>query len=158
MSCIYGPHQFGTEDQGWVAHFAIQALHGRPITLFGDGRQVRDVLFVDDLVDAMVTAHQRIDRTAGRAFNIGGGPANTISLLELLDLLAGMTGRLPSFVLEPWRSADQRYYVSDVRRFSDLTGWTPRVTVADGVARLIAWLEDQSERSADGRLFERVAS
>jgi CDP-paratose 2-epimerase len=158
MSCIYGPHQFGTEDQGWVAHFAIQALNGRPLTLYGDGCQVRDVLFVDDLVDAMLLAHQQIDRTAGRAFNIGGGPTNTVSLLELLDLLGGITGTRPACALEPWRSADQRYYVSDVRRFSTLTGWTPRVTVAEGVARLVAWLQQEGRRVADDRLFERVAS
>src|SRR3954465_5586214 len=84
MSCIYGPHQFGTEDQGWVAHFLIQTLRRRPLTLYGDGLQVRDILFVEDLVDAMLLAHDRIEDTAGHAYNIGGGPSNTVSLLELM--------------------------------------------------------------------------
>ncbi|HEY0179086.1 MAG TPA: NAD-dependent epimerase/dehydratase family protein, partial [Dokdonella sp.] len=86
MSCIYGPHQHGNEDQGWVAHFLIRALERRPITLYGDGRQVRDILFVDDLVDAMLACQRQIDALRGRAFNLGGGPRNTVSLLELLDL------------------------------------------------------------------------
>src|SRR5207248_756250 len=88
MSCIYGPHQFGNEDQGWVAHFLIRAMQGRPITIYGDGRQVRDILFVEDLVNAFLLAHEHIGDISGQAFNIGGGPANTISLLELLDLIA----------------------------------------------------------------------
>src|SRR6185437_10730839 len=90
MSCIYGPHQFGTEDQGWVAHFLIRALEGEPITLYGDGMQVRDVLFVDDLVDAFLLARKHMDRIYGQAFNIGGGPANTLSLLELVDLIGAL--------------------------------------------------------------------
>jgi CDP-paratose 2-epimerase len=144
MSCIYGPHQFGTEDQGWVAHFAIQALKRQPITLYGDGLQVRDVLFVDDLVDAMLHAHDRIDATTGHAFNIGGGPRNTISLLELIDLLSAIVGREPRVTTRSWRTADQRYYVSDHRKFSNRTGWTPSVGVADGVRRLVDWLDDKA--------------
>jgi CDP-paratose 2-epimerase len=140
MSCIYGPHQFGTEDQGWVAHFLIQSLRHTPLTLYGDGLQVRDVLFVDDLVDAMLLAHERIDITAGRAFNIGGGPGNTVSLLELIDLIASLTGNRPSFEIEPWRTADQRYYVSNTNRFAEATGWRPKVPVAEGVRRLMTWL------------------
>jgi CDP-paratose 2-epimerase len=140
MSCIYGPHQFGTEDQGWVAHFVIQALRGLPLTLYGDGLQVRDVLFVDDLVEAMLLAHEAIERISGEAFNIGGGPARTISLLELIELIAHLLGSRPSYRLEPWRTADQRYYVSDTGKFARATGWAPRVTVADGVERLTAWL------------------
>ena len=142
MSCIFGPHQFGTEDQGWVAHFVIQALKGLPLTLYGDGLQVRDTLFVEDLVDAMMLAHERIDRTAGQAFNIGGGPANTISLLELLDLLSALTGHRPAFGIEPWRTADQRYYVSNTSKFESATGWRARTGVREGVQRLIDWLVD----------------
>lgn len=140
MSCIYGPHQFGTEDQGWVAHFLIQALRGASLTLYGDGLQVRDVLFVDDLVEAMGRAHDQIDRTTGQAYNIGGGAANTTSLLELLDLIAGLTGRRPAFDIEPWRPADQRYYVSNTSKFEQATGWRPRTTVREGVQRLMDWL------------------
>jgi CDP-paratose 2-epimerase len=140
MSCIYGPHQFGTEDQGWVAHFLIQTLRRRPLTLYGDGLQVRDVLFVDDLVDAMLLAHEHIEDTAGDAFNMGGGPGRTISLMELMDLIADVAGERPVFALEPWRPADQRYYVSSTARFERLTGWRPRVGVRQGVERLLSWL------------------
>jgi CDP-paratose 2-epimerase len=140
MSCIYGPHQFGTEDQGWVAHFIIQALKRRGLTLYGDGLQVRDVLFVEDLVDAMVLAHERIDVTAGQAFNVGGGPRNTVSLLELLDLIGEVLGERPAFTIEPWRTADQRYYVSNAGKLQSLTGWRPRTPVREGVERLAAWL------------------
>jgi CDP-paratose 2-epimerase len=158
MSCIYGPHQFGTEDQGWVAHFAIQALERRPLTLYGDGLQVRDVLFVEDLADAMLLAHAQIERTAGEAFNIGGGPANTVSLLELLDMLEDVAGRRPSFTIEPWRAADQRYYVSDVRKFSVMTGWRPRVKVREGVARLVSWLRGASDAVTPALAVGKVAS
>jgi len=158
MSCIYGPHQFGTEDQGWVAHFLIQSLRRRPLTLYGDGLQVRDVLFVEDLVDAMLLAHEHIEDTAGDAFNIGGGPARTISLLELLDLIADVIGERPAFVTEPWRSADQRYYVSSTSRFERLTGWRARVGVRQGIERLLSWLV--ASGVADGRVGAagRVAS
>ena len=108
MSCIYGPHQFGTEDQGWVAHFLINALRRQPITIYGDGLQVRDILFVEDLVDAMLLAHENIEDTAGDAFNIGGGPARAVSLLELMDLIGDVAGERPEFSMEPWRPADQR--------------------------------------------------
>src|SRR5215207_8824912 len=136
MSCIYGPHQCGNEDQGWVAHFLIRALEGRPITIFGDGKQVRDVLYVDDLVDAFLRAHDDIERLSGRAFNIGGGASNCISLLELLDLIAERHGRPPQVEFGPWRRGDQRYYVSDTSAFTRATGWRPRVDPSTGVALL----------------------
>jgi CDP-paratose 2-epimerase len=139
MSCIYGPHQFGTEDQGWVAHFVIQALQEATLTVYGDGLQVRDVLFVDDLVEAMMTAHDQMERLSGQAFNIGGGTANTISLLELIDLIGDRFGHRPSYRLERWRRADQRYYVSDIAKFATATGWVPRVPLYEGVERLAAW-------------------
>jgi CDP-paratose 2-epimerase len=157
MSCIYGPHQFGTEDQGWVAHFIIRALQRLPLTLYGDGLQVRDVLFVDDLVEAMMRAHDRIDETSGRAFNIGGGQANTTSLLELLDIIGRLLGARPAYRLEPWRTADQRYYVSDTTRFERTCGWAPQIAVADGVERLAAWLI-QSGNHASVIRGSRVAS
>jgi CDP-paratose 2-epimerase len=157
MSCIYGPHQFGTEDQGWVAHFVIQALRRRPLTLYGDGLQVRDVLFAEDLVDAMLAAHDRMDTIKGQAFNIGGGPGNTVSLLELLDAIGGLLGRRPAYSLEPWRTADQRYYVSDTRKFAAATGWAPRVPVLAGVERLMSWVLE-SESKAPALLAQQVAS
>ncbi|HSU56372.1 MAG TPA: SDR family NAD(P)-dependent oxidoreductase [Candidatus Dormibacteraeota bacterium] len=142
MSCIYGPHQFGNEDQGWVAHFLIKAMQGRPITIYGDGRQVRDILFVDDLVNAFLLAHKHIGEISGQAFNIGGGPGNTISLLELLDLIAELRGEAVPADFSAWRAADQKYYVSDTRKFSGQTGWSSTVNVRDGVTRLYQWLEE----------------
>jgi CDP-paratose 2-epimerase len=142
MSCIYGPHQFGTEDQGWVAHFLLRALAGQPITLYGDGMQVRDVLFVEDLVRAFLLAEANIDEIAGQAFNMGGGPSNTVSLLELMDLIESLHGRRPQVSCEDWRVGDQRYYVSDPSRFSAATGWRPRVNVQEGVGKLYNWLLD----------------
>jgi CDP-paratose 2-epimerase len=142
MSCIYGPHQCGTEDQGWVAHFLRCAIAGQPITLYGDGRQVRDILFIDDLVDAFLLAQRHMATHSGRAFNIGGGPANTVSLLELLELMEGTHGRRIRSTHEEWRTGDQRYYVSDTRAFQEATGWRPRVGVREGIERLYEWLLD----------------
>jgi CDP-paratose 2-epimerase len=142
MSCIYGPRQFGTEDQGWVAHFLIRALEGAPVTVYGDGKQVRDVLFVDDLVDAMLAARDRIESLRGRAFNVGGGPANTLSLLELLAQIGALRRSKPEARFSGWRTGDQRYYVSDVRAFGREAGWAPRVAVAEGVERLYRWLAE----------------
>jgi len=140
MSCIYGPRQFGTEDQGWVAHFLVRAQAGESITIYGDGKQVRDILFVGDLIDAMLRADADMDRFAGRAFNMGGGPENTLSLIELLDLIAQLHGRSPSTRFAATRTGDQRYYVSNTSRFHALTGWTPKVGVRKGVELLNRWL------------------
>jgi CDP-paratose 2-epimerase len=148
MSCIYGPRQFGTEDQGWVAHFLIQALAGESITIYGDGKQVRDILFIDDLVDAFLLAQSNMRRVAGRAFNIGGGARNTVSLCELLQRIERLTGKRPATDWQSWRVGDQRYYVSDFKRFSEASGWSPRVGVADGLERLQRWLLD--ERASRG--------
>jgi CDP-paratose 2-epimerase len=144
MSCIYGFHQKGTEDQGWVAHFLIRALAGKPIVIYGDGLQVRDLLFVDDLVDAFLLAHANIHTLSGQAFNIGGGLGNTISLVELLSMVAAIHGSKPKVHLESWRCADQRYYVSDTRRFKAATGWSPKVNVRQGVERLYRWLRESA--------------
>lgn len=143
MSCIYGPHQYGTEDQGWVAHFLKRALNQQEITLFGDGKQVRDILFVDDLVDAFQLAQAHINQLSGRPFNIGGGPANSISLLELLDNIRHLHHRAVSVQFDDWRPSDQRYYVSDTRQFQRATGWQLRVSVDQGLARLYDWLSHQ---------------
>jgi CDP-paratose 2-epimerase len=153
MSCIYGPHQYGNEDQGWVAHFVIRSMSGKPITVYGDGMQVRDILFIDDLVDAFLLAQQHMKKLAGNAFNIGGGPENSISLLELLDLLTEVHGGDISVRFEDWRAADQRYYVADTSKFSGLTGWRPRVPVQEGVRRLYEWIrtgDDQFSADAIG--------
>lgn len=140
MSCIYGPHQFGNEDQGWVAHFLIRSLRSEPLTLYGNGKQVRDLLFVEDLVDAFVRARRDSPRLAGRAFNLGGGPQRTTSLLELLGRIERLQGRRPQVRFDDWRPGDQAWYVSDTRSFQDATGWRPRVSVEEGVERLNNWL------------------
>ncbi|HEY7954351.1 MAG TPA: SDR family NAD(P)-dependent oxidoreductase [Polyangia bacterium] len=154
MSCIYGPRQFGSEDQGWVAHFFRRALAGQPITIYGDGKQVRDLLFIGDLVAALSLAHDRIDELAGRAFNIGGGADHTLSLHELLDRIEHLLGRRPEVTFEGWRTGDQRYYVSDTRAFQTATGWRPRVTLDEGLARLAGWLAKLAGAPAfDSALF-----
>jgi CDP-paratose 2-epimerase len=140
MSCIYGPHQFGTEDQGWVAHFLIRALEERPLTLYGDGMQVRDILYVEDLVNAFLLAEKNIASLSGQAFNMGGGAGSTVSLLELVDLIGEIHGQRPEVFFEDWRTGDQRYYVSDTRKFQAATGWRPHVTVRQGVSNLYNWL------------------
>ncbi|MGI3901327.1 MAG: NAD-dependent epimerase/dehydratase family protein [Janthinobacterium lividum] len=140
MSCIYGPRQMGTEDQGWVAHFAISALKGQGISLFGDGFQVRDILDVDDAVDAYLGCWTNIDRVAGQAFNLGGGPTNTVSLHQLLRHLEALTGRPIRAEMHEWRPGDQRYYVSDTRRVAEALNIGPWRPWRDGVARLVHWL------------------
>jgi CDP-paratose 2-epimerase len=145
MSCIYGPHQRGNEDQGWVAHFLISALRNRPITIFGDGRQARDLLFIEDLLDALLAASANERALTGRAFNIGGGPRNAASVLEVVEMLGEVLDGPPQVLWDDWRVADQRWYVSDTRAFEKLTGWRPRVGLAEGLAGLNDWLTGETE-------------
>jgi CDP-paratose 2-epimerase len=158
MSCIYGPHQFGTEDQGWVAHFLIRAIEGQPITLYGDGMQVRDILCVDDLLEALLIAQVHMPKLSGQAFNIGGGPSQAISLLELIDLIAELHGESPAIDFADWRPGDQRYYVSDTRKFRAATGWAPHVGVHQGVKLLYQWLLESGGLSAACSAVGKVAS
>jgi CDP-paratose 2-epimerase len=170
MSCIYGPHQFGTEDQGWVAHFLIRAMDDQPITIYGDGLQVRDVLYVDDLVRAFLLAQEHMGRLTGEAFNIGGGPARTTSLVELVELISALEARKVRLEFDAWREADQRYYVSNTQRFEQATGWSARVTIGEGVRALHAWLRGTrpaqparaearaAHRTSAGALGQTVAS
>ena len=140
MSCIYGQRQMGTEDQGWVAHFAIRALEGEPISIYGDGSQVRDIMDVADAVDAYMAAWQRIGAIAGRAFNLGGGPANAVSLRELIDHLGELTGRPVACDYADWRFGDQRWFVADSRAARAALGLRPPTAWRDGVATLLRWL------------------
>jgi CDP-paratose 2-epimerase len=142
MSCIYGQRQMGTEDQGWVAHFLIRAFQGETITLYGDGYQVRDILDVSNAVEAYVTAWQRIDRVSGRAFNLGGGSANAVSLRQLLDYIGTLLGRELDVEYSDWRAGDQRYFVADTRAAEHELGLGPKVPWRSGVARLAAWLAE----------------
>jgi CDP-paratose 2-epimerase len=140
MSCVYGPRQFGTEDQGWVAHFLIRALGRQALTLYGDGCQVRDLLFVEDLVNALLLAQKNIGTLAGESFNVGGGPDNAVSLLELIDIIGELSGDKPKVDFDDWRPGDQRYYVSNTEKIQQATGWRPQIGVHGGVGRLYEWL------------------
>jgi CDP-paratose 2-epimerase len=148
-SCIYGPRQMGTEDQGWVAHFLRSILADRPITIYGDGRQVRDVLDVSDAVAAYFAAWRNIGAVAGRAFNIGGGAGNAVSLLDLLDFAAEHVGREARTVFAPWRQGDQRYYVSDTRLARRALGLGPPRPWREGVAGLLDWLRTETAGAID---------
>jgi CDP-paratose 2-epimerase len=139
MSCIYGPYQLGSEDQGWVAHFLRQALKGEPITIYGDGKQVRDLLFVEDLVDAMLRVQENMPVAAGEAFNIGGGPQNSASLVELISEIERLTGSPVIVDRGPERLADQRWFVADTSKIRNLVGWSPRTSVREGLRALQNW-------------------
>ena len=150
MSCIYGERQMGTEDQGWVAHFLIRALEGKPITLFGDGEQVRDICDVRDTCEAYVAALAAIDRISGRAFNWGGGPGNAVSLLTLLDEIGAIIGRKPDVQLSDWRAGDQRWFVADTGAIDEALGLSHRTPWRQGIRDLADWL-------CEARGFEPVA-
>jgi CDP-paratose 2-epimerase len=157
MSCIYGQRQMGTEDQGWVAHFAIRALEGQPISIYGDGCQVRDILDVSDAVAAYLAAWRNIDRIRGRAFNLGGGPANAVSLRQLLRHLEALVGHAVPVQTFDWRPGDQRYYVSDAHTVSDVLGLRRPVPWQNGVAALVRWLAAERGLSPAGRFLEEAA-
>jgi len=141
-SCIYGTRQFGVEDQGWLAWLVIAAVLGKPITIYGDGRQVRDVLFVDDLIDAMLRAVERASVAAGQVYNIGGGPDNSLSVwTEFGPMLERILGRPVSVSHEGWRPGDQKVYISNISKASRDLGWRPKVGVEEGVRRLVEWVE-----------------
>jgi CDP-paratose 2-epimerase len=146
MSCIYGEHQFGFEEQGWLAHFTICTVLGRPVTIYGDGKQVRDVLYVRDLVQAF-DGWIFGDYPSG-VFNIGGGAEQTLSLLELLDLLKRHTGKETVVGYQGWRPKDQKVYISDTQHVRNVLGWKPTVSVTEGVGRLMTWVQ------ANRRLFD----
>jgi CDP-paratose 2-epimerase len=148
MSCIYGPRQMGTEDQGWVAHFLIRALRGEPVNIYGDGRQVRDVLFVEDAVAAYCAAWRRIGAISGHALNLGGGPANAVSLRQVLDRIEEITGRSILCDHGDWRAGDQRWYVSDTRRAARDLGLQPALPWRRGIAALANWLHEEHGASA----------
>jgi CDP-paratose 2-epimerase len=139
MSCIFGPHQFGTEDQGWVAHFLLRALRGEPITIYGDGKQVRDILHVKDAVAAYRAMLGAIERVSGRAFNLGGGPSNAVSLRAVLDEIAVLTGREVACSYQGWRTGDQLYFVADTRRLSEVVLWRARIGWREGLRDLAEW-------------------
>ncbi len=142
QSCIYGTRQFGIEDQGWLAWFVIAAVQNKPITIYGDGKQVRDVLFVEDLLNAYDAAVANIDQAAGEVFNVGGGPANTISVWkEFAPILEKKLGKKIPTDVSTWRPGDQKIYVSDISKAKDILQWQPKVGVEEGISRLVEWVE-----------------
>lgn len=143
QSCIYGPHQRGVEDQGWVAHFAKQILTHKPIVIFGDGYQVRDLLHVDDLVEAYLKSIDSIDKCAGQVFNIGGGVKNSYSLHQVLDILQNKIGIAPQISISDERLADQKYYVSNNSKLKKVLGWEPETDFLHGVTSMIEWMQKE---------------
>jgi CDP-paratose 2-epimerase len=142
MSCTYGTRQFGFEDQGWVAWFVIATLLGKPITIYGDGTQVRDMLYVDDLVQAFDLF---IKSGKSGVYNIGGGNENTRSLLEFIEDIRVLTGKKPELTFKDWRASDQKVYISDTRKVKKALGWTPLISVRYGTEKLIKWVEENKE-------------
>lgn len=142
QSCVYGTRQFGIEDQGWVAWFCVAVTTGQPFTIFGDGKQIRDALWVGDLIDVYERAIERIDQVSGEVFNVGGGPRNTMSLRELVAKLEEAFGKRLDPPYSDWRPGDQRVFVADVRKAGRLLDWRPRVGTDEGVLRLIEWVKE----------------
>ncbi|MFH1225492.1 MAG: GDP-mannose 4,6-dehydratase [Candidatus Diapherotrites archaeon] len=144
QSCIYGERQFGIEDQGWVAWFAIAAVLGKKLTIYGNGKQARDVLHVSDLINSFTLAVKKIKKTSGKIYNIGGGPKNTLSLLEYLEMLGEMLGKKIEYGFGDWRPGDQPLYVSDIRKAKNELGWEPKIRAKEGAGSLVEWVKRNS--------------
>lgn len=146
QSCIYGPRQFGIEDQGWIAWFIIAATLGEKITVYGDGKQVRDVLYIDDLVRLFEIAVEKIEKTKGEIYNVGGGRENTLSVWsEFGPILDDLFGRKIDVSFSNWRPGDQKVYISDIRYVEKELGWKPKVKVAEGIEKLFHWVQDNKQ-------------
>jgi len=149
QSCIYGHRQLGIEDQGWVAWFIIAHVLNKGVTVYGNGKQVRDLLFIEDLVDAFELALEKARDVAGQTFNIGGGAANTVSLVEFIEFLEKLSGRPMPVNYSDWRPGDQPIYISDIRKAGDLLGWRPKISVNNGLAKLYNWVMNNRSMFAD---------
>ena len=156
QSCIYGPRQFGIEDQGWVAWFTIAAVLGKKITIYGDGKQTRDVLHVQDLARAYEAAFEHRETVTGQAFNIGGGPSNIMSLLELISYLEEDLGIRIPFQWSDWRPGDQPVFVCNLEKARRLLDWGPMISVRDGVGQLIRWVQREQKAVRMSGLWLRV--
>ncbi|MCK4665395.1 GDP-mannose 4,6-dehydratase [Candidatus Dependentiae bacterium] len=142
QSCIYGQRQFGNEDQGWVAHFIISAIKDKPLTIYGNGKQIRDILHIDDLINLYDLWIKNIEKVSGQAFNIGGGSNNTISLLELISILETQLNKKIKYNFADWRPGDQKVYVSNIARIGDVLNWKPEINIKNGIEKLINWIQD----------------
>jgi CDP-paratose 2-epimerase len=145
MSCIYGPRQFGVEDQGWVAWFCIATMMGYPINIFGDGKQVRDVLFISDLINAFNSFIKKKEKIEWGVYNLGGGPDFTLSLIELVDLLTELTDKKSQIIFDKWRPSDQKVYISDISKAKKELGWEPIISPKAGIQNIISWIKDNNE-------------
>jgi len=146
QSCIYGPRQFGIEDQGWVAWFIIASVLGKPITIYGDGKQIRDVLYIDDLIKVFELTVKKIKKTKGEIYNIGGGPKNTISIWkEFGPMIEKLLGRKIKVRYSDWRPGDQKVYISDIRKAKKDLGWEPKIGVKEGIKKLFNWVVKNKE-------------
>lgn len=145
MSCIAGARQWGTEDQGWLAHFIYSALEARPLTIYGDGKQVRDILCVDDLLAAFEKVRGQINATAGQIFNVGGGAANSVSLLEVMDEIERATGTKLHFTLQRQRPGDQMFYITDFEKLRKLTGWRPQIGLRRTIEAITHWWKERRD-------------
>jgi CDP-paratose 2-epimerase len=150
QSCVYGPRQFGVEDQGWVAHFIIAACKNRPITIYGNGKQVRDLLHVSDLIRAYEAGLNRIDQVSGQAINLGGGPDNTLTIwTEFRPILEAQHRQPVAVNYADWRPGDQRVFVANIRKAKELLNWQPRISPPEGIKDLYEWVSSNGELFGD---------
>lgn len=154
QSAIYGPHQFGIEDQGWLAWFCNALIFDKPVTIYGDGKQVRDVLFVDDVLLAYEKAFENIEKTKGQVYNMGGGPNFSLSIWELFDILESYTGKKFNYSFGPWRPGDQKVYISDISKAKKDLGWEPKVGVEEGVRKLYDWIFENKHLIEQAKVFK----
>ncbi len=144
QSCIYGPYQHGNADQGWVVHFINQAMAEKTITIYGDGKQVRDILYIDDLMDAYLRVLKNQNKCCGRIFNVGGGVRNSFSLLELIQYMEEILGKKIEVDFKSWRPGDQKVFISDNTNLKKATAWKPRITKQHGIKKLIEWIKENT--------------
>ena len=155
QSGIYGPHQFGIEEQGWLAWFCNALLFNKPVTIFGNGKQVRDVLYVDDLIRAYDAALRNIKKTRGKAYNVGGGPKFSLSIWELFDILQKLDNKKFNYSFGPWRAGDQKVYISNIGRAKRDFNWSPTVSPKEGIEKLYAWIVQNKNLILAAGIFKK---
>jgi len=155
QSGIYGPHQFGIEEQGWLAWFCNALLFDKPVTIFGDGKQVRDVLYIDDLLRAFDLAFKNISITRGKAYNIGGGPKFSLSIWELFEILEKLSGKKFNYKFGPWRPGDQKIYISDLKSAKKDFDWSPKTSPKEGIKKLYNWISQNKTLIKKARVFKK---
>lgn len=155
QSGIYGPHQFGIEEQGWLAWFCNALLFDKPVTIFGNGKQVRDVLYIDDLLRAFDSAFKNIKKTKGKAYTIGGGPKFSLSIWELFAILEKLSGKKFSHRSGPWRPGDQRIYISDLSSAKKDFQWSPKISPKEGVKKLYNWISQNKTLIKEAGVFKK---